>query len=152
MRIRSQTVRSVAIAVVSIAAAGCASSGLTDPGPGKRVVATVDRTNYLAGQTISIKATNLSFVSLEYPIGFCKIILEREEAADWTPVYVPDGCPLALAVLGPHHTVSIEYLLPTGLTAGTYRLSMPMPVPSWGTSPPEPSLVTSPFRVDTGAL
>ena len=78
--------------------------------------------------------------------------LEREDAAGWRTVVVPEGCPLAIAFLGPHHPVSAEYLLPTGLTAGTYRLSMPMPVPDWGTSPPEPSLLSPTCRIGTGAL
>ena len=152
MRLPVHSIRPITIAAVAFAATACAGTGISDPGPGKRVIATVDRSDYLAGQKISVTATNVSIVSLEYPIGFCKIVLEREDAAGWTPVVVPEGCPLAIAFLGPRQAVTLQYVLPTGLTTGTYRLSMPMPVPKWGTSPPEPALLTPTFKIDSGAL
>lgn len=151
MRLLSQTGRRIAVGIASVAATACASSGVSDPGPGKRVVATVDRGDYLAGQKVGVIVTNLSDLSLEYPLNFCAVVLEREDATGWTPVVVPEGCLLAIAYLGPYRTATLQYALPTGVTSGTYRLTMAMPVPK-GSTTPEPRLVTPTFRIATGAL
>jgi hypothetical protein len=142
---------SVVLSALIVAGSACAGSRLIDPGPGKRVEATLTQDAYLSGGLVDITIKNLSDVPLQYPLGFCKIELEREENSAWLTVLIPDGCPLALAFLGPGQAVGQAYRLPTGIPSGTYRLSMPMPVPKSATAP-EPRLTTPSFRVGSTAF
>jgi hypothetical protein len=139
------------LGAITLAAGGCGGSRLIDPGPGKRVEATLIQDAYLSRALVNITVKNLSDLTLTYPLNFCKIELQQEESSGWVTVLVPDGCPLALAFLGPRQTVTQEYRLPLGITTGNYRLSMPMPVPE-GATVTEPRLITPPFRVGSTAF
>lgn len=141
----------VVLGSIILSAVGCGGSHLTDPGPGKRVEATLIQDAYLSGALVNITVKNLSDLTLTYPLGFCKIELQQQESTGWVTVLVPDGCPLALAFLGPRQAVPQEYRLPLDITTGTYRLSMPMPVPE-GATVTEPRLITPAFRVGSTAL
>jgi hypothetical protein len=132
------------LGAIVLVAAGCAGS-FTDPGPGRRVEASVVRSAYLSGESINITVKNLSDVRLAYPSGFCKIELQRLENTEWETVLVPDGCVLVLAFLGPRQSVTQEYRLSSAVTPGIYRLSMPMPIPEGATA--EPRLLTPPFSL-----
>jgi len=46
-----------------------------DPGPGKRVAASVAQDTYLSGESVNVTISNLSDVTLLYPDGFCKTAL-----------------------------------------------------------------------------
>jgi hypothetical protein len=135
------------IGTVLLAVLGCSASQLFDPGPGKRVETRLAQTSYASGDSVRVAVTNMSSVSLVYPIGFCKTILQRQEGTDWVDAVVPpDGCALASANLDPRQTATNRYLLPS-LPTGTYRLSMPMPIPRQSTTP-EGQLTTSSFSVN----
>ena len=138
------------LGAVILAAGGCGGNRMTDPGPGKRVDATLIQDAYLSGALVNITVKNLSDLTLTYPLGFCKIELQQEESTGWVTVLAPEGCPLALAFLGPRQTVTQEYRLPVGITTGNYRLSMPMPIPQGAVA--ESNLTTPPFRVGSTAL
>jgi len=136
------------LGVIILATAGCA---ITDPGPGKRVEASLVRDAYLSGESVSITVKNLSNIRLAYPSSFCTIALEREESSGWVAELVPfDGCVFVLAYLDPRQSVSQQYRLFSGIAPGTYRLSMPMPIPEGAAA--EPRLVTPPFSVGSTAL
>jgi hypothetical protein len=143
----------LAIAVLLLLmGSACSGNQLVDPGPGKRVAASIPQAAYVSGESVSVAITNVSSVPLVYPIGFCKTILQRREGAtDWITVLEPsDGCPLAIGFLGPERSVSHQYVLPQ-LPTGTYRLAMPMPYPQ-GSTTPEGELTSPPFSVNAVAL
>jgi len=138
------------LGAIVLATAGCAGSSATDPGPGKRVEASLVRDVYLSGESVNITVKNLSYVRLAYPSGFCKIELQREESNGWETVLAPEGCAFVLAYLSPRQSVTQQYRLSSGIAPGTYRLSMPMPIPEGATA--EPRLVTPPFSIGATAL
>jgi hypothetical protein len=130
-------------------ATGCSTNRLTDPGPGKRVEATLREATYVAGQSIDIRIKNLSDLTLQYPYAFCKIELERQENAGWVTVASPDGCTYVLGYLGAGQIVAQAYRLPPVVPAGTYRLTMAMP---WlaGETVEEPRLTSPSFQITAG--
>lgn len=135
------------IAVMILIASGCASMRPFDPGPGKRVAAIVPHETYLSGESVNVTISNLSEVTLYYPDGFCKTALQKRNGEDWMTVQDPSsGCPVALGFLEPGQTVVHQFRLPKGVAGGTYRFTIPMPVPEEATAP-EPELLTPTFKV-----
>ena len=137
------------LATLMLAAFGCGGSLATDPGPGKRVDVTVAKDAYISGDTVIAIVKNVSDVTLTYPYGFCKTALQRQLGGEWTTASPPsDGCPLALGLLGPGASVPQAYLLPSDVSPGLYRLTMPSPVPK-DAQTPEPDLTTPPFSINS---
>ena len=134
-------------AAFTLIASGCASMRLYDPGPGRRVAASVAQDTYLSGESVNVTISNLSDVTLLYPDGFCKTKLQKRDGTLWRAVSDPAaGCPIELGFLEPGQTVVHPYRLPKGVAVGTYRLAIPMPVPEEATGP-EPELLTPTFKV-----
>jgi hypothetical protein len=135
----------------TLIASGCISLRPYDPGPGKRVAALIVQDTYLSGEPVNVTISNLSDVTLYYPDGFCKTALQRREDTGWMTVSDPAaGCPIELGFLEPGQTVVHQFRLPKGVAVGTYRLTIPMPVPD-ETAPPEPGLLTPAFRVQSAS-
>jgi hypothetical protein len=117
-----------------------------DPGPGKRVAASIAQQTYVSGQPVNITIANLSEVTLVYPNGFCKAALQRRDGAAWMTIPNPSkGCPIALDFLEPGQSVVHQFHLPKGVAGGTYRLTLPMPVPEEA-GERETELLTPSFR------
>jgi hypothetical protein len=136
---------------LTLIASGCISLRPYDPGPGKRVAALIVQDTYLSGEPVNVTISNLSDVTLYYPDGFCKTALQRREDTGWMTVSDPAaGCPIELGFLEPGQTVVHQFRLPKGVAVGTYRLTIPMPVPD-ETAPPEPGLLTPAFRVQSAS-
>jgi hypothetical protein len=127
-------------------ASACASMRPYDPGPGKRVAAAVIQDTYLSGASVNVTIANLSYVTLFYPDSFCKTELQRKDGTSWKTVEGPARCSVSLDFLDPGQTVVHQYRLPPDVAVGTYRLSMPMPLPDDAFSP-EPALQTPAFTV-----
>ncbi|HEX9084064.1 MAG TPA: hypothetical protein VF836_04950 [Gemmatimonadaceae bacterium] len=136
-------------AAFTLIASGCATMRPYDPGPGKRVVVGVVQDTYLSGASVNVTISNLSDVTLFYPDGFCKTELQRKDGTTWKTVQGPARCPIALGFLDPGQTVVHQYRLPTGAAVGTYRLTMPMPVPPEESAIRQPELQTPAFTVHT---
>jgi hypothetical protein len=139
---------------LTLIGSACGGSQLTDPGPGKRVQATIEQQIYYSGDMVIATITNVSSVTLTFPVGFCKTDLQRFQGATgtWITAATPsDGCPLALGILEPGKSTVLHYPLPSGTVTGLYRLAMPMPVPR-NASAPEPELLTPQFEVNPVAL
>jgi hypothetical protein len=135
------------VAVVTLIVSGCVTIRPYDPGPGKRIAATVPQDTYLSGEAVNVTISNLSDVTLYYPDGFCKTALQRKNGKDWMTLPISaTRCPVALGFLDPGQTVVHQYRLPKGVAVGTYRLTIPMPVPEVATAP-EVELVTPTFNV-----
>jgi hypothetical protein len=138
-------------AAFTLIASGCLTMRAYDPGPGKRVAASVVKDTFLSGEPVNVTISNLSDVTLFYPDGFCKTELQRRNVAGWLTVPDPSvGCPIELEFLEPGQTVVHQYRLPKGVAVGTYRLTMPMPVPEEA-SAPEPELLTPTFTVESSS-
>ena len=134
-------------AAVTLIGSGCLTIRPYDPGPGKRVAAAVAQDTYISGEFVNVTISNLSDVTLFYPDGFCKTELQRRDGNVWMTISHPStGCPIALGFLDPGQTVVHQYRLPKGVAFGTYRLTIPMPVPEMVTAP-APELLTPTFRV-----
>lgn len=134
-------------AAIMLIISGCATIRPYDPGPGKRVEAIVPQDTYLSGESVNVTISNLSDVTLYYPDGFCKTALQRRNGKEW--VTLPNSatrCPITLGFLDPGQTVVHQYRLPKGVAVGTYRLTIPMPVPEVAAAP-EPELLTPTFKV-----
>lgn len=135
-------------AAITLIVSGCLTLRPYDPGPGKRVAASVVQNTFLSGQPVNVTVANLSDVTLFYPDGFCKTKLQRMDGTAWMTVPDPAvGCPVSLGFLEPGQAVVHQYRLPKGVTVGTYRLIMPMPKPEEATAP-EPELLTPTFKVE----
>jgi hypothetical protein len=135
------------VAAVTLITSGCLTIRPYDPGPGKRVEAIVPQDTYLSGESVNVTISNLSDVTLYYPDGFCKTALQKRDGKDW--MTLPNRatrCPVTLGFLDPGQTVVHQYRLPRGVAGGTYRLTIPMPVPEVATTP-EPALLTPTFKV-----
>ena len=76
------------VAIVVIAT-GCVSLRPYDPGPGRRVAASVTQERYVSGEAVNITIANLSEVTLFYPDGFCSTQLQRKENGGWLTVSDP---------------------------------------------------------------
>lgn len=138
-------------AAFTLIASGCLTISAYDPGPGKRVAASVVQGTFLSGEPVNVTISNLSDVTLFYPDGFCKTELQRRDGTGWMTVPDPSvGCPIALDFLEPGQTVVHQYRLPKGVAVGTYRLSMPMPMPEEAAAP-EPELLTPTFKVESSS-
>ena len=134
-------------AAFALIALGCATMRPYDPGPGKRVAADFVQDTYLSGQSVNVTISNLSDVTLYYPDRFCKTVLQKRDGGEWKTVSGPAGCSVALGFLDPGQTVVHQYRLPKGVAVGTYRLTMPMPIPE-DDAIPEPELQTPAFKVN----
>jgi hypothetical protein len=127
---------------------GCASMRPYDPGPGKRVAASVAQDSYLSGESVNVTIANLSDVTLFYPGSFCKTALQRRVGATWTTLSEPStGCPTELGFLEPGQAVVHQFRLPKGVPVGMYRFTIAMPVPD--ELVPEPVLLTPAFKVES---
>jgi len=134
-------------AVLTLTATGCLTIRVYDPGPGRRVAASVAQDTFVSGESVNVTISNLSDVTLVYPDGFCKTKLQKRDGTLWRAVSDPAaGCPIELGFLEPGQTVVHPYRLPKGVAVGTYRLAIPMPVPEEATGP-EPELLTPTFKV-----
>ena len=134
-------------AAFTLIASGCVTMRPYDPGPGKRVAADVVQDTYRSGESVNVTISNLSDVSLVYPDGFCQTELQRRDGATWKTVSDPSaGCSVALGFLDPGQTIVRQYRLPKGVAVGTYRLTMPMPVPEEDAEPDQ-ELQTPAFKV-----
>ena len=137
-------------AVLTLIVSGCVSLPY-DPGPGKRVAASVVQNTFLSGASVNVTVANLSDVTLFYPDGFCKTKLQRKDNTGWMTVPDPAvGCPVSLGFLEPGQAVVHQYRLPKGVAVGTYRLILPMPKPEEATAP-EPELLTPTFTVESSS-
>jgi hypothetical protein len=135
------------VAAVTLTATGCVTLRPYDPGPGKRVAAIVPQDTYRSGEPVNVTISNLSEVTLFYPDNWCKTELQRKDGNAWMTLSdATHKCPVSLGFLEPGQTVVVQYHLPKGVAVGTYRLTMPMPVPDEAAAP-EPELLTPPFRV-----
>ncbi len=133
-------------AALTLIVSGCITIRPFDPGPGKRVAASIAQQTYLSGQPVNITIANLSEVTLVYPGGFCKAALQRRDGSAWMTIPNPSkGCPIALDFLEPGQSVVHQFHLPQGVAVGTYRLTLPMPVPEEAGAR-ELELVTPTFR------
>ena len=146
MRATSGRVNLGFFAALTLIASGCASMRPYDPGPGKRVATGVVQETYLAGESVNVTIANLSDFTLFYPDRFCKTELQRKDGTTWKTVEGPARCSVSLDFLDPGQTVVHQYRLPAGVAVGTYRLSMPMPLPDDAYAP-EPALQTPAFTV-----
>ena len=136
----------------ALIATGCLSLGPYDPGPGKRVAATVVQDTYVSGGPVNVTIANLSEVMLFYPDGFCKTELQRKDGKAWIPVApIARKCPAELGFLDPEQAVVHQFRIPLGIAAGTYRFALPMPRPD-ETKPAEPELVTPAFEVESAVI
>ena len=134
-------------AVLTLTATGCLTIRVYDPGPGRRVAASVAQDTFVSGESVNVTISNLSDVTLVYPDGFCKTKLQKRDGTLWRAVSDPAaGCPIELGFLEPGQAVVHPYRLPKGVAVGTYRLAIPMPVPEEATGP-EPELLTPTFKV-----
>jgi hypothetical protein len=139
-------------AAVTLVASGCLTIRPYDPGPGKRVVASVLQDTYLSGASINVTISNLSDVTLFYRDGFCKPELQRKDGLAWKTVSEHSaGCATAPGFLDPGQTVVHQYRLPQGVAVGTYRLTMPMPAPEEEDAARQPQLQTPVFKVQASA-
>ena len=137
------------IAAVTLATSGCMSLRPYDPGPGKRVAASVVQDSYPSGAPVNITIANLSEVMLFYPDGFCKTRLQKKDRGGWLTITDPaKKCPSELGFLDPGQAVVHQFRLPEGVTEGIYRFAIPMPVPD-ETAPAEAELITPVFRVES---
>lgn len=135
------------LAALSVIATACASMRPYDPGPGRRVAASVLQDAYVSGETVNITISNLSDVMLFYPDGFCKTQLQKRDGSNWMTVTDHSSkCPIAHGFLDPGQTVVLQYRLPKGVSGGVYRVTMPMPTPEEAVAP-EPALQTPAFKV-----
>jgi len=141
------------LAGLAMSVSGCVTMRPYDPGPGKRVAAAFVQDTYLSGQSVNVTISNLSDVTLYYPDGFCKTVLQRKDGNGWKTVLGPaTGCSVALGFLDPGQTVVHQFRLPQEVAVGTYRLAMPMPVPALEgeeDAAAEPELQTPAFKVQT---
>ena len=139
---------------------GCASLRPYDPGPGKRVAATVVKDTYASGESVNITIANLSEVMLFYPDGFCKIELQRKSGASWVTIPVAARrCTSELSFLDPGQTIVHQFRLPEGVVGGIYRLAMPTPAPEKTPAPnaelvldADAQLVSPTFRVESPVI
>lgn len=140
------------VAAFSLIATGCLTIHAYDPGPGKRVAAFFAQDTYLSGGAVNVTIANLSEVTLFYPDGFCKTELQRKDPAGWMTVSkLSTSCPDGHNFLDPGQSLVHQYQLPQGISMGTYRLAIPMPVPDEATKP-EPELLTPVFTVARSSL
>lgn len=136
-------------AAFTVIASGCVTMRPYDPGPGKRVAAGVVQDTYLSGESVNVTISNLSDVTLFYPDGFCKTVLQRRDGNSWKTVSGPSArCSIALGFLDPGQTVVHQYRLPKDAAVGTYRLTMPMPAAEEDAAP-EGELQSPTFKVQT---
>jgi hypothetical protein len=134
-------------AAIVVIATGCVSLRPYDPGPGRRVAASVTQERYVSGEAVNITIANLSEVTLFYPDGFCSTQLQRKENGGWLTVSDPShACPISATYLDPGQTVVHQYRLPREVAGGTYRIAIPMPLPDEAVKP-EPHLLTPAFLV-----
>lgn len=143
---------SVLLAALTLAGTACAGTGLSDPGPGKRVQMTLARNAYRPGDTVTVMVKNVSAVTLDYAGSFCHQALQRYQSGEWSTVSpAPTVCTLEIAYLGPGQTVPLMYRLQVDVPAGEYRVAIPSPTPL-NAQTPEPDVTTQPFSVNSAAL
>jgi hypothetical protein len=119
-----------------------------DPGPGKRIAASVPQDTYLSGESINVTISNLSDVTLFYPGGLCKTELQRKDGLSWKTVSGHSvGCSKRPGFLDPGQSVVLAYQLPKEVGVGTYRLTMPTPAPEDEEAAPQPEVRTPMFKV-----
>lgn len=130
----------------------CGGTFVSDPTPEKRVVVNLSKRGYISGDTVVLTVKNVSALTLTYPVGFCKTELQRQVGPTWITVPLgSNGCPLALRILGARQSVVHEYVLPSSLPTGLYRLAIPTPIPG-NAKTTEPPLTTPAFTVNSVAL
>lgn len=135
----------------ALVASGCVSLRPYDPGPGKRVAATVARDTYVSGESVNVTIANLSEVTLFYRDGACKTELQRKDGSSWKTILEQSAaCSIALGFLDPGQAIVRQYRLPKGVAVGIYRLALPMPAPD-DDAGAQYVLETPAFQVQTGS-
>jgi hypothetical protein len=95
-------------AAFTLTASGCVSLRPYDPGPGKRVVASVARNTYVSGESVNVTIANLSEVTLFYRDGACKTELQRRDGSSWKTVLEHSAaCSIALPRSRSGHCASV---------------------------------------------
>src|SRR3982751_2747591 len=137
---------------ITLIASACASMRPYDPGPGRRVAASVVQDSYPSGGRVNVTIANLSDVMLFYPDGFCRTRLQKKDRGGWLTVSDPSKvCPVELGYLEPGQAVVHQFRLPEQVTGGIYRFALPMPVPDEAAAP-EAELITPVFKVERTVL
>jgi hypothetical protein len=144
----------------TVIASGCVSLRPYDPGPGKRVAASVVQDSYVSGESVNLTIANLSDIMLFYPDGFCKTELQRKNGSSWVTVAAAARrCTPELGFLDPGQSVVHQFRLPEGVVGGIYRLTMPTPTPEKAPAPdaefvllPDAELVSPSFRVESPVI
>jgi hypothetical protein len=117
------------VAALTLATSSCAGIRKKDVDSHNFVRVTLNKQTYLAGETLTATVNNTSEVTLVYPWGFCKTVLQRQDQSGIWKTITPVGpCgPLALKYLGARASVAQNYSLPGRILPGLYRLVMPAP-------------------------
>lgn len=139
---------------------GTACAGnVSDPGPGKRVQATLTKDAYLPGEAVTYVLKNVSNISVEYAGSRCRSVLQgQQKDGSWSTVDGPAKlCTLELAYLGAGRSVPLGYRLPQNLPAGLYRVALPEPTIENAPGPangqrPALNVTTPPFSVNSVAF
>jgi len=129
MWIASKVPAFVIVAALALANPGCASIRKKEVETHSFARVTLNKQTYFAGETLTATVNNTSEVSLVYPWGFCKTVLQRQDQSGVWKTITPVGpCgPLALKFLGARGRVAQNYTLPSRIVPGSYRLVMPAP-------------------------
>lgn len=147
MRVLFGKANLVTVAALTLLATGCLTFRPYDPGPGRRVAANVPDASYLPGEPVNVTIANLSEVELVFPDGFCTTELQKKDRGGWVTVPATSSkCPGELGFLEPQQTVVHQFHLPKEIADGTYRLSIPMPVPEEPNAR-EADLITPTFTI-----
>ena len=109
----------------SAAAVAPGASTDTTATPTDSVVVTTDKTQYRAGEAMTLSFENKSASS--YAFNPCTRSIERDDAGTWTTVPEPNRmCTMEAWILDPRGTRSGPTELPTPLTPGRYRVAVRM--------------------------
>lgn len=134
------------LAGLALTAVACSSP--TDASVVHCVRLTIDKADYVSGETIHVDVHNVSADQLSFPGGFCPAVLQEFRDGAWSNPPIVGACPLSLELIGPYSHTPFEWRLKDGLQ-GIYRLQLPAPAPINGkTEAP----VTVEFTVNSNAL
>lgn len=92
----------------------------------------VDRASYRPGDPIRVTLVNRSDDSIGYNL--CVTALDRRNGATWNDASLPlaEACTMELRTLAPGATADFDHTLPTGITAGDYRVRTAVEAPLGG--------------------
>ena len=116
------------------------------PSAPEPVALTLDRGSYAAGDEVTLTLSNSG--AGQYYFNPCPRILEREEAAAWTPV--DEGqrmCTMEAWILDPNGTRTATTELPGSLAAGRYRIVVSLTAEGQALPAEAVRAVSAPFSV-----